>query len=68
MSRVLEEARPHLLLELHGPESASSVWEILTEAGYRLQPIIPGAPAVTDPGELDWKAYLLGTPIHDNHE
>ncbi len=34
MRRVLAEARPLMLMELHGPESSRAAWETLTAAGY----------------------------------
>jgi len=59
MRRVLQEAHPLMLLELHGPESAQVAAQILRETGYRLYSMGPGYPEVA-PGEaLDWKAYLI---------
>jgi FkbM family methyltransferase len=63
MSRVLVEARPVVLLELHGPESARVVWVTLASCGYqicRMEPGFPGIPSVED---LDWKAYLVALPL-----
>ncbi len=62
MRRLLAEARPLLLLELHGPESARSAWQTLTAAGYAILRMQPGYPAVKSLEELDWKAYLIGQP------
>jgi FkbM family methyltransferase len=62
MERLLHEARPLFLLELHGPESVVAAWQALTEAGYSIHRLRKGYPRVTDPDELDWKAYLLGRP------
>jgi len=59
MQRVLMEACPLLLLELHGPESARAAWEQLTRAGYRIQWMKPGYPAVASLEEMDWKAYIV---------
>lgn len=62
MSRLLDEARPMLMLELHGPEAARSAWEALFSRGYRLCRMAPGYPPVSKQEELDWKAYLLAFP------
>ncbi len=62
MGRLLGEARPLLLLELHGPESARAAWQALGAAGYTIRRMQPGYPAVAAVEELDWKAYLLATP------
>jgi FkbM family methyltransferase len=63
MSRVLNEARPILLVELHGPESASVVWNALLKAGYRICRMQAGFPAVRGLEQLDWKAYIAGLPL-----
>ena len=62
MVRVLEQERPLLLLELHGPEAAQVAWETLTHRGYRLCRMTPGYPAVKTQQELDWKAYVVAFP------
>ncbi len=62
MRQVLREARPILLLELHGPEAAHTVWETLAEAGYRVCRMEPGYPEVSGREAVDWKAYLVGLP------
>ncbi len=60
MHRLLREARPLLLIELHGPQAAHAVWEAAGEAGYRLCRMQPGFPPVTRVEDLDWKAYVVG--------
>jgi FkbM family methyltransferase len=62
MGRVLEQARPLMLLELHGPEAARAAWEWLSGQGYRICRMAPGYPPVAAQGALDWKAYLLAFP------
>jgi len=62
MKRVLEEARPVLLLELHGPESSRKVWETLTMAGYTLHWMKQGYPTIPSLEALDWKAYIVAKP------
>ena len=61
MRRVLSEARPRMLLELHGPESARAAWDALTSAGYQICWMKPGYPPVPSLNELDWKAYLTAS-------
>jgi FkbM family methyltransferase len=63
MRRVLAEARPVMLMELHGPESARLAWETLTAAGYDLCWMKPGYPRVPSLEALDWKAYIVARPI-----
>jgi len=63
MRRVLAEARPCMLMELHGPESARSAWEALNAAGYAVCWMRPGYPRVPSLEALDWKAYIVATPI-----
>ncbi len=59
MSRLLADARPLILLELHGPEAARLVWDTLVAAGYRLCRMAPGYPQIPSLDALDWKAYLV---------
>jgi FkbM family methyltransferase len=59
MSRLLVEARPIILLELHGPEAARLVWDRLLAAGYWLCRMAPGYPQIHSLEALDWKAYLV---------
>ncbi len=63
MHRLLVEARPLLLLELHGPESARAAWGTLTAAGYAILRMQPGYPHIKSLEELDWKAYIIGKPV-----
>ncbi len=62
MRQVLEQARPLLFIELHGPEAASVAWQELSAAEYRLCYLEPGCREVTDFKRLDWKAYLVAFP------
>ncbi len=62
MRRLLVEARPLILLELHGPEAARLVWDTLSAAGYRLCQMAPGYPQILSLDALDWKAYLVAMP------
>lgn len=59
MQRLLAEAHPLLLMELHGPEAAKTTWEMLTQAGYRICQMQAGYPAVPSLEALDWKAYIV---------
>jgi len=59
MERLLGQARPYLLVELHGPEVASRAQGNLERAGYRLHEI--------QPGYLPWRPgrrrdYVVGIP------
>jgi FkbM family methyltransferase len=60
MLRILEEAHPIMLLELHGPEAARAAWDILHGLGYRICRMAPSYPVVPSLEALDWKAYLIG--------
>jgi len=62
MLRVLSEARPLMLMELHGPASARAAWDALTAAGYQLCEMQPGYPRVPSLDALDWKSYLVALP------
>ena len=60
MKRLLKEAHPVLLMELHGPEAAQVAWETLQAAGYRICRMQPGFTPVPSLDVLDWKSYLVG--------
>jgi FkbM family methyltransferase len=62
MRRVLAEARPLMLVELHGPESSRVAWETLTAAGYKICWMRPGYPVVPSLEALGWKAYIVAKP------
>jgi FkbM family methyltransferase len=62
MRRVLTEARPLMLMELHGPESSRVAWETLNSAGYEICWMRPGYPAVPSLEMLGWKAYIVAKP------
>jgi hypothetical protein len=62
MRALLQDVRPLLLLELHGPEAIALAWETLTRGGYRLARLRHGYPRVLAQDELDWKAYLVAFP------
>jgi FkbM family methyltransferase len=66
MKRLLAEAHPILLLELHGPASEEAAWNALTAAGYTLCRMSPGFPPVRSRAELNWKAYLVAFPEKEN--
>jgi FkbM family methyltransferase len=59
MQRLLAEAHPLILLELHGPEAARVAWETLTAAGYQIRRMQRGYPPVPSIDTLDWKAYIV---------
>jgi FkbM family methyltransferase len=63
MRRLLSEARPLVLMELHGPEAAKAAWEALTGAGYRICRMERGFPGVPSLDDLGWKAYIVAMPL-----
>jgi FkbM family methyltransferase len=62
MRRVLAEARPLMLMELHGPESSRAAWETLTAAGYTICWMRHGYPQVPSLEATGWKAYIVARP------
>lgn len=62
MRRILSQAQPLILLEIHGPEAAKVAWEELTTAGYRLCRMSKGYPPLTSTAALGWKAYVVAMP------
>jgi FkbM family methyltransferase len=71
MRRVLSDARPLMLMELHGLESSRIAWETLTAAGYKISWMRRGYPEIPSLAELDWKAYIVARPgdlVSKNHE
>jgi FkbM family methyltransferase len=64
MERILTEARPLMLMELHGPESSRVAWETLNAAGYEVCWMRPGYPVVPSLEAMGWKAYIVAKPSH----
>jgi FkbM family methyltransferase len=62
MRRVLTEAHPLMLMELHGPESSRVAWKTLTAAGYQICWMRQGYPAVPSLEAMGWKAYVIARP------
>jgi len=62
MQRVIAQAKPIILLEVHGPEAADAAWDYLIKAGYHFQQMKTGYPPILSTEELDWKAYLVAIP------
>ena len=62
MRRVLAEARPLMLMELHGPESSRAAWETLRAAGYTICWMQRGYPVVPSLEAMGWKAYIVAKP------
>lgn len=62
MCRLLARARPLMLMELHGPESARAAWETLTAAGYQICWMRRGFPVVPSLEAMGWKAYIVARP------
>jgi FkbM family methyltransferase len=62
MKRLLNEAHPIILVELHGPQARQVSWEVLTQCGYEIRRMEKGCPKVPSVDELDWKSYLIAFP------
>ena len=62
MTRILKDARPIFLIELHGEQAAAQVWEQLTANRYSLHRMRKGYARVAALAELDWKAYVVALP------
>lgn len=62
MTRILKDARPVFLIELHGEQAAAQVWEQLTANRYHLHRMRKGYARVAALAELDWKAYVVALP------
>jgi FkbM family methyltransferase len=62
MQRLLGQARPVVLVELHGPEARAAAVQALTAARYRLCRIARGYPPIREPDALAWKAYVAAFP------
>lgn len=62
MKRLLAQARPLMLMELHGPESSRAAWETLTAAGYEIFWMKKGFPVVPSLEAMGWKAYIIAKP------
>jgi FkbM family methyltransferase len=59
MPRLLKEARPVLLIELHGQEAARQAWDCLKANRYTLRSMSAGSALIQSLDELDWKAYII---------
>jgi FkbM family methyltransferase len=68
MRRLLSEARPILLMELHGPASLQAAWDELQRAGYQISLMSPPYSPLSSMDSLDWKSYLVAVPEPKSHE
>jgi FkbM family methyltransferase len=66
MRRVLAEARPLFLMELHGPKASRVVWDHLTNAGYKIFWMRNGYPEIPSLEKMGWKEYIVAKPAHQN--
>lgn len=62
MTRLLKEARPVLLIELHGKQAAEAAWQILPDANYSLLFMRKGYPLVENSQDLGKKSYIVASP------
>lgn len=59
MEQLLGEARPDLLLELHGSQAAQAVWRALQAKDYDLYWMKRGYPKVSSVEQLPRKSYVI---------
>ena len=62
MKRVLAEARPVFLAELHGPEEREVVVATLRDHGYDLREMRSGLPPWRDGSSAAWKSHVVALP------
>jgi FkbM family methyltransferase len=62
MQRLLKQAHPLMLMELHGPESCRAAWETLTANHYQFYWMRRGRPPIRSLDEMGWKAYVVALP------
>jgi len=62
MERILREARPICLLELHGHEARGITLAMLWRHGYSLLHMAPGYPKITSDSRLSWKDHVIALP------
>jgi FkbM family methyltransferase len=63
MRRLLQQARPSLLLELHDAPAAGGLVAELRQAGYQIHQIKPPYDPIPSMEGLGRKAYVLGLPV-----
>ena len=59
MKRLLREAHPLMLIEIHSEQAAEMVWDALTKAGYELLHMQKGYTRVRSMKEMGRKAYVV---------
>jgi len=62
MRRILRQARPAILLEVHGPQAARVIRQEMENAHYVLHHLRRPYPALRLSDEMAWKSYLLALP------
>jgi FkbM family methyltransferase len=67
MRRLLAEACPLMLMELHGPESSRVAWDTLTAADYQICWMRHGYPEIPSLEAMGWKAYIVAKPGRMRH-
>lgn len=58
-TQLLNEIRPGWLMEIHGPEAAAEVWQMMAAADYSLFSVKQLDRSLQSAAELGWKAYLV---------
>ncbi len=56
---ILINAKPVLLVELHGEVAAGQVWDLLIKNKYQIHALKRGFPKIENLASLDWKAYIV---------
>lgn len=62
MPRLLKQAKPILLIELHGHQAVKVTWNILRAANYNLYFMRAGYGKITVPEDLAKKSYIVVRP------
>lgn len=62
MQRLLKEAKPILLIELHGHEAANAACALLREVNYNQYFMRAGYQGISAPEDLSKKSYIVARP------
>jgi FkbM family methyltransferase len=62
MAQVIAAAKPILLIELHGPQEAETVWDALNVNHYSVFRLTNPHTQITTYASLDWKEFLVAYP------
>lgn len=62
MRRLLKQARPSLIIEVHGFTAASSILSILNEYSYNIHRLNSKREEIRTVEEMSWKEYVIALP------